>query len=113
MGVYNIDEYMYRCIHLYVHTHAHIYTHMYKYIHIESYIYIERYTYTPPHTLFMVIIFVRMLKLQSMNNIYYVNHILKISLDLRLRADCLVFFAAPDLAFGGVTPLLPSFKFII
>lgn len=61
----------------------------------------------------MVIIFVRMLKKQSMNNIHYVNHILKISLDLSLWAECLVFFAVSDLAFGGVTPLLPSFKFII
>ena len=61
----------------------------------------------------MVIIFVRMLKKQSMNNIHYVNHILKISLDLILWVECLVFFAVSDLAFRGVTPLLPSFKFII
>lgn len=60
-----------------------------------------------------VIIFVRMLKKQSMNSVHYVNHILKLSLDLSLWAECLVFFAVSDLAFGGVTPLLPSFKFII
>ena len=61
----------------------------------------------------IVIIFVRMLKKQSMSNIHYVNHIFKISLDLTLWAECLVFFAISDLAFGGVTSLLSSFKFII